>query len=445
MKILLLSHIGSVTGGAEQCLLEYVNVLIAQGHICKVIVPYKGPMTKVLTERKIPWVIVGYGWSTRPHRNVNKHRIQSSTGNSLVKIFQEVEKYKPQLIVTNTAVIPWGLYAGKMFNIPTILLAHEILSEKDPSLRIVPSYVEYGKILSDHADHIIYNSQFVRNEFKKVTDFPSDSEGILYPLPALDAEKIQAVYKENKIGSSLKIAIFGALSPRKNQLEGVKAIKELRDEGQKDFTLDLYGDTTADPSYTKTIRRYIRDNALSKHVKIKGFASAVYEKMNEYNVVLSTATYEPFGRTIIEGQLFGRIAVTNDTGGGLELVSHRKTGLIYHSSDPRDLMKQLKWIIANPKEAIEIGKTAKTTQLKKYLTHSRYDSLIEAVGRFESYEPHYSENIFDPMMSLFQYNHHLNNKYRHLYRLTHNRITYPIKGLLVRTKNAAKTIIKKAI
>lgn len=445
MKILLLSHTGAVTGGAEQCLLEYTDVLIRQGHTCKIIVPYKGEMTKALTKKAIPFTVIGYGWATKPHRRVHPHRILRSTGNSLVKIFQEVEKYKPEIIITNTTVIPWGLYAGKAFRVPTILLAHEILSPKDPSLRIAPNYEDYGEILNQNTDFVIYNSLFVKGEFDRVLKLPKTSKNILYPLPPLDEPKINELFKENIFGKKIKIGIFGAISPRKNQIEAIQAAKILYGKGIKNFIIDLYGDTTADPTYTKKLRRLIKAESLTNNVKIKGYATNVYEKMNEYNVVLSTSTYEPFGRTVIEGQLFGKVVITNNTGGGLELVDDLRTGLIYQSGDPNALADKINWVMAHSDDAIKLGKLAKTEQLREYMVSSRYDPLLEGVEYCSelSVNRPKEENVFDPLMSMFHYNHQLNVQYRHLYRVTHNRVTYKVKGVLYGAIRKVKLFVKQ--
>ncbi|HEX8182883.1 MAG TPA: glycosyltransferase [Candidatus Saccharimonadales bacterium] len=445
-KILFLSHTGAVTGGAEQCLLEYVDVLIRNGYKCTVMVPYKGPMTENLAKKNIPSIVVGYGWATKPHRKVHPHRILASTGNSLVRIFQEVEKYKPDVIISNTTVIPWGMYAGRAFGIPNIVLVHEILNEKDPSLRMVPDYKRYGQILNDNSDYIIFNSLFVKNEFDSSFASPKLAEKILYPLPPLDAEKIRQLYKKNEIKKNISIAIFGALSPRKNQLEAVQAIKILSDQGKKFITLDLYGDTEADARYTKQLRKYIRDNGISDQVKIKGFTSEAYVRMNEYNAILSTATYEPFGRTIIEGQLFGRIVVTNNTGGGLELVEDRRTGFVYTSGDHESLASTLDWIISHAEESIAMATAAKQIQLDKFFSSDRYEVLLDAVAYLQQHRAEYrNDNIFDPTLALFQHNHQLNIKYKNIHRLTHNRFTYKIKGKVIAVKTHSKKMIKKII
>ena len=443
MKIMLLSHTGEVTGGAEQCLLEYVDVLIQKGYKCKIIVPYKGAMTEVLTNKKINWSVMGFGWATKPSRKVNTYKITSSTGNSMAHIFQEVENYKPDLIITNTTVIPWGLYAGRAFAVPTMLLAHEVLSDKDPSLSVVPSYEKYLDVLNDNTDYIIYNSRFVEREFSHALTRPKASETILYPLPPLDKESINAHYKTNSLESAIKIAVIGALSNRKNQMEVLEAATILKKDGFDNFVINLYG-SKADIVYTKKIRAFIKDNNLSKNVKINGFTSSIYDEINKHNVVLSSSKNEPFGRTIIEGQLFGRVVITNDTGGGVELVQDKVNGLIYTLGKPEHLAKKIQWIVNNRKKALDIANFAKVAQFKTYINDSRYDALINIIESLSDGKKAFgNEDIYNPQLTLFKYNQQLMHRYRYLFRLTHNKVTRDIKHRVQQGRAVARTIILK--
>ena len=188
---------------------------------------------------------------------------------------------------------------------------------------------------------------------------------------------MKALLRENRIDDTLKIAIFGALAPRKNQLEAVETANLLKKKGITNFEIDFYGDAAANLSYVRQIKEKMAHHKLEKHVQIKGFSHSVYEAMNDYNVVLSTSTYEPFGRTIVEGQLFGRVTIANNTGGGPELIKDEHTGLVYELGKPEDLARKIEWILRNPAKALELGATAKTVQTKKFLNDSRHDALIE--------------------------------------------------------------------
>lgn len=446
MKILAFSHTGLTTGGAEQCLLEYVDALTERGHECKVVIPHEGAMQKAFQKKNIQTAIIGYGWAIRPHKKVNAHKILASNGNSLSKIFHEVEKFNPDAIIVNTAVIPWGLYAGRLFNIPTALLVHEIINDKDPSLDVLPTYKDYVNIINENTDFIVYNSEFVKNEYIKDVTKPKTSKKILYPLPPLNKEGITKLYKHNSIGDVLKVAIFGALAPRKNQLEVIEAVKVLVENGDTNIKIDLYGDAAANLPYVKILKDNIRKYSLEKYISIKGFTTSVFETMNEYNVVLSASTYEPFGRTIVEGQLFGRIVIANNTGGGPELIRHKETGLIYKLGDAKDLAKQIKWILTHKNLAEKLGEKAKNVQTKKFLTTARHDALVEAIEHLQDGRSReVPEDLFNPVRSLYEYNHQLNERYKKFERLINNRATRTVKHTFGRVKSRAKRLVKEAL
>lgn len=445
MRILAFSHTGLVTGGAEQCLIEYVSLLSSRGHTCEVLMPHEGPMQTAFNDKGIENKVIGYGWATRPFKEVSPHELLSSTGGSLTRIFQEVERFKPDVILVNTSVLPWGLYAGRIFSIPTVLLAHEILSDKDPSLNALPNYEAYLDVLNQYTDVIVYNSEFVKTEFNKGLIKPITPEKILYPLPPLSKEDIERLEKKNVIEEKLLIAIFGALAPRKNQLEALKAANILKQKGIKDFTIHMYGDVAANLPYVGELKRYIKDNNLGDIVEIKGYATAVYETMNSYNAILSTSTYEPFGRTVVEGQLFGRIALANNTGGGTELIENGKTGLIYELGSPESLASQIEWILNNKEDALNIGAVAKRTQIKKFLTAERYDPLIEAVEVLSKKAQLTQEDYFNPIRSLYEYVHVLNKRYEKIDKIVNNRMTRSAKHVYVRSKAKAKRMVKEIL
>ena len=449
MRILAFSHTGLVSGGAEQCLLEYVDALVARGHECKVIIPHEGPMQKAFTDKGIDNMIIGYGWAIRPYKQFDLHKLLTSNGNSLTKIFNEVQGYKPDVILVNTSVIPWGLYAGHIFQIPSVLLIHEILNEKDPSLDVLPDYTSYAtSVLSEYADTVVYNSNFVKREFENEISKPFTSKKILYPLPPLDKEKIDNLYQQNKIDKVLKIAIFGALAPRKNQLEAIEAAGELKRMGTTSFSIDLYGDIAANVPYVRKLRKAIKTHSLEDHVKLKGYTNTVYKTMNEYNVILSTSTHEPFGRTIIEGQLFGRIVIANDTGGGPELINDNETGYLYELGNAKELAGKISYIIENQKKAFVTAQKARDIQTKTFLTNHRYDALIESVEFYADKAANDSQSkddFFNPIRALYEYNIQLQVRYEKFEKILYNKYTRSAKRIFSRAKNIAKRTVKEIL
>lgn len=421
MRILLISHSPLVSGGAEKCLLEYVDVLISQGHECRVIVPSRGEMSRELSSKNIDWSVANYVWATKPTKEIYMHHAVSNAGNSLASIFIEVEKYKPEVIITNTVVVPWGHYVGRSLNIPTILLVHEALSDKNHVLKMEPNYEGYVNVLDKNVDYVIYNSLFTKNDYSSILKSPVASRKILYPVPSLE-DRIDSMYVENKIDENISIAIIGSIQERKNQLEAFHAAKILLDRNINNFTINLYGDH--DPKYLNKVKLYIKDNNLENHIKLKGYTDDVYKTINKHNVIVSTFLFESFGRVVLEGQLFGRIVIANDTGAGTELVEDMHNGLIYKSGNATQLAEKLEWVIKNKKKALMLGVDARDEQRRKYLSEDRYDALIEAIKYFSKRKDKDAYiNRFDPLISLSTYATGLEHKYRHIHKLTHNRVT----------------------
>lgn len=417
MKILLTSHSPLITGGAEQCLLEYASELVKQGHKCWIAVPAHGEMTHKLKNSPINYKVVPLSWAIKPHDHKGA---MIGSGESFLGLFKYAQEIEPDIIIVNTVVVPWGLYVGKALGIPTLALVHEIINDKQQAIAIAPDYKTYVNNLNNNTDYVIYNSQFVKNEFATDLTLPKTSSKILYPVPSIDNKKITQEYKKNVIGDIVTVAVIGSVSPRKNQMEALESARLLKREKVK-FRIDIYGDTN-DIKYVLKLKRYIKKYGLEKHVRFCGFSDNIYATINEYNIVLSASINEPFGRTILEGQLFGRIVISNNTGGGLELVEDKKNGLVYEQGDPAQLAESIKWVISNKDEALAIGLSAKKEQYKKYIQADIYEPLFEAVSYLKAKKPT-SIDMFDPTAGLAMYalHHHRGGGIvRKLYR---NRVT----------------------
>ena len=435
---MLISHSPLISGGAEKCLVEYTEVLKKAGNACLVVVPAKGELTKLLTKKDIAWSVVSYVWATKPRRKRDVHSSIENAGRSLAGTLREAKKFKPDIIMVNTMVIPWGLYAGKMLNIPTVLLVHETLSDKQHILDMEPNYEDYVSIINKNTDYIIYNSVSTKRDYADLIKKPVVSKKILYPVPDLK-RYIDVKYKENEIADNVKIAIIGSMHKTKNQMEAVKAAKKMIDRGINNFTLNLYGDK--DVEYVDTMYKYIKKNHLEKNIEIKGYAEDIYDVINNHNVVLIPFLNESFGRVLLEGQLFGRVVIANDSGANPDLIDDMDTGILYEQGNINQLTDKLIWVLNNQEKALDIGKKARERQRKKYLTDEQYAALFDVVEFFKNHtKKEQTLNRYDPLISLGEYANGVDHKYRHLYRISHNRIT---RTTIHYSRKAAKLIYSK--
>lgn len=419
---MLISHSPLKSGGAEKCLIEYSGVLNQAGHDCVVVLPARGELSTELSKVGIKWAVAEYVWATKPRKVSDYSAATLSAGRSMSSIFGLVKKYKPDIIITNTMVIPWGIYVGRSLGIPTALLVHETLVDKLDVLNVAPDYEGYVDAIDRSVDYVIYNSIFTKSSYSDSIKTPVISSNALYPIPKID-EALDRLHTPNLIGDTVKIAVIGSIQKLKNQLEVVLAAKELVKSGVKNFEINMYGDH--DPAYIEKVKAAITKNKLDKYVYIKGYTDDVYREINDHNVIVSPFLVESFGRVVLEGQLFGRIVIANDTGAGPELVKNMHNGLVYRSGDHKELSKKIEWVIKNKKKAIKLGEIAMVEQRDKYLSKDRYKPLLDLVKYFSSNKNKKGnrENIYDPVLSLGLYAQTLDKKYRHIHRLTHNKVT----------------------
>ena len=425
MKIMLISHSPLISGGAEKSLLEYTEVLKEQGHECLVILPGKGEFSKRLTSLDIKWVTVGYSWATKPHRKSDTHRDIETAGRSISGIYKEVQKYKPDIIITNTTVVPWGLYVARELNIPSILLVHEILHDKQHVLNMEPSYEGYVDILDKTTDYIIYNSKTTKESYKDLIKTPTIAGDLLFPVPKIK-DIIDTVYISCKPEEQMKFAVIGSVQAEKNQMEVLLAAREMIKNGTHKFTVNIYGDGNVE--YVLKLKKFIKKNGLERNVKLKGYIDNIYEQINKNNVVISPFKKESFGRAVIEGQLFGRLVISNTTGASTDLIEDGQTGLLYESGNSKQLAERMTWAIEHQDESIKIGKNARKIQREKYLSSNQYKALIDAISYFDLDDKGVSSSInrYSPIASLSAYANGLEHRYRHIFRITHNRVTRTI-------------------
>ncbi len=82
------------------------------------------------------------------------------------------------------------------------------------------------------------------------------------------------------------------------------------------------------------------------------------EALSGLDAVVVGNPAEPMGRTVLEAQLQGVVAVVPDTGGSCELVENEHTGLVYASDDVDDLARVLVRLIDSPDLAARIARDA---------------------------------------------------------------------------------------
>lgn len=94
-------------------------------------------------------------------------------------------------------------------------------------------------------------------------------------------------------------------------------------------------------------------------------------------LVFPSRWYEPFGMGLLEAAACGVPAVASHIGAIPELVSHRRTGLLFKPDDLRDMAECVRWAWMHPAEMEEMGVAARRLYLEKFTADMNYEALMK--------------------------------------------------------------------
>jgi len=338
-KVVFFSH-SSQLAGAERSMIELILELREKNIFSHVVIPEEGIMQEVLEKNNIPYDIVKLGWwassKRRKHNRIFLNDINSIK--NFVNYLPRILLINPDLIYTNTIVAPWGAIFAKYLNKPHFWHIREY-GKLDHKLEFDLEYKEIIKFVENNSDQIITNSTSIS---KYVTQFLTRLKPkIIYSYINIEQnllkEKIDNPYTDKH---SLKVIICGSIHPGKNQIEGIKTIKNLTNNNIN-VELLILGSITNKKYFVK-ITNFIKQHKLKNKVHLINFVNNPYPYIQVSDIVLISSIKEAFGRTATEGMLLKKVVVVNSDSGNKEVVDDDKTGYIYKSGDIKQLSDILK-------------------------------------------------------------------------------------------------------
>lgn len=234
-----------------------------------------------------------------------------------------------------------------------------------------------GIDLSNHGyvDNIIYqlstvilaNSEYVKNTFDRVSNSLSKIKVIYNPLD-LKFLKQKRIDDFNNEGTYV-IAVIGAITDVKNQMEVLKALSLMNDP---DIKLRFIGEPRSsekDKGYYEEIRKFTQDNNLQERVEFTGFISDVRDQLHDVKLVCVPSDREPLGRVIFETQLYEIPVLASDSGGNSELIEDDITGYLYELGNIEQLSERLRLVKENN---VKIKSNAKKFIINRFSPEETY-------------------------------------------------------------------------
>jgi len=240
---------------------------------------------------------------------------------------------------------------------------------------------EEGKKCVERVKFITTVSHFIANGIRKL--YP-EAESKLYPVySGVDIHKYQPVWSEEatRIREQLKeqygltgkkvVLFVGRLSQKKGAHIVVKAMDEVI-AAHPDAALVLVGSkwygANAEDSYVRQVRQMVE--ALNTKTVMTGFLPPAQVTSHYYlgDIFICASQWrEPLARIHYEAMAAGLPIITTDRGGNAEVVEGAGNGIIISDySQPQAFADAIKFLLAHPDIALNMGKTGRRLAEEKY-------------------------------------------------------------------------------
>ncbi len=273
----------------------------------------------------LPWMKVSDASSIRSQKNL----IKSTAAEILGELETIIKRFKPDICFTQTSTHSWGAISAAVNQIPHFWNVREYGTADHELFEVNENYVSKNEIIS-LSDQIYTSSNHLGREiFGNSPDWK--------PLYSVPSQNLAVNHKSEKNPQTkLRIIFAGSFTKSKNPLLLIEAAKLLK-EASVLFEIDFYGIGDKQMDMLNLIDAY----DLHNFVTIKGHSSNLESQYCEYDVVISCAPVEAFGRSLSEGAIYGCIPVYPDIDSWKERFTHGLNGLNYVPQDAGDLSTQL--------------------------------------------------------------------------------------------------------
>lgn len=236
----------------------------------------------------------------------------SSGKKALFQIVNTIKKINPDFIFTcnHTDTFCSILYTKLINrNCKSIFTVHSVYSsmfkyQKKRNL-IFQHYIPKLISMYNKCDAIVYVSNGVKFDFKKLYNVSSNKEYVIYN-PVF--ENMPNSKKNDKLfHNPLKLVTVGRLEKEKRQDVLIETIAELKKHGV-DAELYLYGEGS--------LQEYLIDLSMELKVEnkvfFKGFSTDIFTEYLKYDIFVFSSEFESFGNVIVEAMAVGLPVIVND-------------------------------------------------------------------------------------------------------------------------------------
>tara|TARA_X000000368_G_scaffold293318_1_gene233258 strand:- start:1682 stop:2812 length:1131 start_codon:yes stop_codon:yes gene_type:complete len=322
-KNILIVHSSNDLYGASKVLISVIEVLIKSGHSIYLILPENGPLNNYESLKNVNLLIINVGVFRKKYLNffglISRLFLIIKSMFIIKKI---INKYKIDLVYTNTSTVISPTFAANLSKIPSVFHVHEI---------------PYGSSLYSKFLTKIFNL------FSKKIIVVSNSTRSFWINKGVFSEKITVInngfnfdFFSNKNINDNKVVFtnISRLVPYKGHLFLIDLFNEILKK-RKNLILQIVGDTL--PFYDKYLDKLklkVKAYKIQKNVIFLGYKNDIKTILNQSHLFIHTpVSPDPFPTVILEAVQSKTPVISTDNGGAREILDDFKNGLLIDCSD----------------------------------------------------------------------------------------------------------------
>ncbi|HMH43101.1 MAG TPA: glycosyltransferase family 4 protein [Pyrinomonadaceae bacterium] len=370
MKILFYNHTGTVSG-AERVLMMILGGLDRDAYESVVVCPAASGMMALAHSANIRTLGLSQLEARFTWRIDRIFKYLASFAGVIGQARRIIKEEHPDLIHANS------IRAGLVMSIATIGLDAPVVWHGHDVLPLHPlsTLVRLVALLTSR-NHILAVSHAVASGFRGILLQPFRRRVPITVIHnSVDLDRFQpnkAVRKEARSALRLSenqpvIGIVGQLTPRKGQLELVRAFARVAQK-TPDAVLLIVGEAlfNRDEEYASQIANAVKSLGLTNRVRLLGARDDVPELIQALDVLVVNSYQEPFALTVLEGLASGVTVLATAVGGTPEMIQHNVNGWLVKSRDQNELESGLTSLSSDNALRARLGSRARLDAIAQY-------------------------------------------------------------------------------
>ena len=377
LKVLFVASDNNAASGAFLSMAVLCDYLQTEHNTqVKVILPRSGTGEAILDDfhighsiiRSYDWVV---GLDEKRDGAFRIKKIKEHLWNylSAVKIGREIRKEGFDVVHINTTYAYVGALSAYYAKRPVVWHLREFL-EEDQGREIWCK--ERGIELISDSDRIIAISDAVYDKYK-------DRLGnkLIRIYNGIDARKFH-VPDHNILVNSPPVFIFvGGLSVRKGCFFLIDALEEYALRSNNDFRVIFVG-----RGNEKFLSR-INNSSIKSKIEYVGYQKDTVSYYKQSDIAFTCSDSEAFGRITVEAMMSGCLVIGVNSGGTREIISDRKTGLLYDKGNIDSIIDAINFSLNDKDQSREIASAGRNHALKNFSAENNANKVSDLYSGIE--------------------------------------------------------------